>query len=60
MQSKQIQILSLTIDRPGIVSYLEHVSVDKMEIALLHAVEVGIVAMQARRADFQRRAGVRR
>ena len=50
-----IQIQNLTIERPGIVDYLKSVTDDKKEMALVHAIEVGIVAIEARRASFQRR-----
>ena len=56
-QPERTQILQLTIDRPVILSYLRNIAPDKVEVALLHALEVGIAALQARRAEFRKRTG---
>ena len=55
VQSTGIQIQNLTIERSGIVDYLKNITEDKMELALVHALEVGVVAIEARRAEFRRR-----
>ncbi len=59
VRGAKVQIVDLTIDRPGIVGYLNNIAVGKREIAILHALEVGIGTIQARRADAARRAGDR-
>ena len=55
VQRKEIQIQNLKIERQGIVDYLQRMSADKVEVALLHALEVGVVEIEARRAGFRRR-----
>jgi hypothetical protein len=55
VQRKEIQIQNLTIERQGIVDYLKNVTADKVEVALVHALEVGVVAIEMRRAEFRRR-----
>jgi len=57
VQRKGIQIHDLTIERQGIVDYLKTITADKLETALVHALEVGVVEIGMRRADFQRRTG---
>ena len=49
LQRKGIQISNLTIERPGIVDYLKNVTAEKLEVALIHALEVGVVEIEARR-----------
>ena len=49
-----MRIHELCIERPAIVSYLGKIAPDKQEIALLHALEVGITELIARRERFQR------
>jgi hypothetical protein len=46
-------IHELTIDRPTIVAYLLNIPADKQEIALVHALEVGIMELGARRERFR-------
>ena len=46
-------IHELTIDRPAIVAYLLNIPADKQEIALVHALEVGILELVARRERFR-------
>lgn len=55
LQRQGIQIQNLTIERQGIVDYLKTMTADKVEVALVHALEVGVVAIEARRAEFRRR-----
>jgi hypothetical protein len=57
----QIQVLStsmtihdLSIERPTIVDYLRNIAPDKQAIALIHAIEVGVTEMLARRSRMQR------
>lgn len=49
-----MRIHELSIERASIVSYLEKIAPEKQEIALLHALEVGITELIARRERFQR------
>jgi hypothetical protein len=49
-----MRIHELCIERPGIVSYLAKIAPEKQEIALVHALEVGITELIARRERFQR------
>ena len=42
-------IHELTIERPAIIAYLQNIPADKQEIALVHALEVGITEVVARR-----------
>jgi hypothetical protein len=56
----QVQVLStsmtihdLSIERASIVDYLKTIAPDKQAIALVHALEVGITEMIARRERFK-------
>jgi hypothetical protein len=49
-----ITIRELAIDRPSVVEYLRTIAPDKLTIALVHAIEVGVTEMLARRERFQR------
>lgn len=49
MLSRTMRIRDLTIERPSIIAYLQNIAPDKLEIALVHALEVGITEMQVRR-----------
>jgi hypothetical protein len=49
-----MRIHELCVERPSIVSYLGKIAPEKQEIALLHALEVGITELIARRERFQR------
>jgi hypothetical protein len=57
----QVQVLAstmtihdLSIERSSIVEYLKTIAPDKQAIALVHALEVGVTEMLARRSRFQR------
>jgi hypothetical protein len=52
--SNTVRIHVLTIDRPAIAAYLEHIAPDKLEIALVHALEVGVTELVARRERFKK------
>ena len=54
VQSTTIHIQELRIERPAIVEYLRMVAPDKQEIALIHALEVGVIELALRRERFQR------
>jgi hypothetical protein len=49
-----MRIHELCVERATIVSYLGKIAPEKQEIALLHALEVGITELIARRERFQR------
>ena len=46
-------IHELSIERPSIVDYLKTIAPDKQALALVHALEVGITEMIARRERFK-------
>ena len=46
-------IRDLSIERPSIIAYLQNIAPEKLEIALVHALEVGITEMQVRRERFR-------
>jgi len=46
-------IHELSIDRPSILKYLRSIAPDKQAIALVHALEVGVTEMIARRERFE-------
>ena len=54
VDSATINIQDLRIERPSIVAYLRTIAPDKQEIALLHALEVGVTELGLRRERFQR------
>jgi hypothetical protein len=49
-----MHIHELCIERPNIIAYLARIAPDKQEIALVHALEVGVTELIARRERFQR------
>ena len=49
-----LHIHELSIERPSIASYLGRIAPEKQAIALVHALEVGITELIARRERFQR------
>ncbi len=44
-----MRLQKLVIDRPAIVAYFQGIAPDKQEIALVHALEVGVKELGARR-----------
>ncbi|HEY3045353.1 MAG TPA: hypothetical protein VGJ39_15085 [Vicinamibacterales bacterium] len=52
--STTVRVHELTIERPAIAKYLEHIAPDKLEIALVHALEVGVTELVARRERFKK------
>jgi hypothetical protein len=48
-----MHIRDLSIERPSIIAYLQNIAPEKLEIALVHALEVGITEMQLRRERFR-------
>lgn len=60
MTERPVQVLTTTmrihklvVDRPAVVAYFRHISADKQEIALVHALEVGVKELAARRERFK-------
>jgi hypothetical protein len=49
---KTVYIQHLNIDRPKVVAYLEGIPADKQELALTHALEVGVTELLSRRGRF--------
>ena len=52
--SNSVRIHELTVERPAITAYLEHIAPDKLEIAFVHALEVGVTEFVARRERFKK------
>jgi hypothetical protein len=52
--SNMVRVHELTIERPAIAAYLEHIAPDKLEIALVHALDVGVTELAARRERFKK------
>ena len=51
--SMRMRIHDVNIDRPAVVAYFKNIPADKQEIALVHALEVGIAELAARRERFK-------
>ena len=49
-----MRVQNLTIDRPAVVAYFQGIPAGKEEIALVHALEVGINELAVRRSKFNR------
>jgi hypothetical protein len=49
----EMRIHELCIERPVIVAYLQAIPAGKQTIALVHALEVGVTEMVARRERFK-------
>ncbi|HJZ71238.1 MAG TPA: hypothetical protein VKE51_05825 [Vicinamibacterales bacterium] len=49
-----VRVHGLCIERATIVAYLARIAPEKQEIALVHALEVGVTELIARRERFQR------
>ncbi len=47
--SMKMRIHDVSIERPAIVAYFNSIPADKQEIALVHALEVGVAELAARR-----------
>jgi hypothetical protein len=54
VSSSSVRIRELTIERATIAAYLEHIAPEKLEIALVHALEVGVTELVARRERFKK------
>ena len=51
--SMQMRIRDISIEKPAVVAYFKSIPADKQEIALVHALEVGIAELAARRERFK-------
>lgn len=49
----EMHIRELCIERPSIIAYLQTIPAGKQTIALVHALEVGVTEMIARRERFK-------
>ena len=49
LQVSKMLIHELAVERPEIVDYIRTISPDKQEIALVHAIEVGVMEIMARK-----------
>ena len=49
-----MRVQKLVIDRPAIVAYFQGIPADKQEIALVHALEVGVTELAVRRGRVKR------
>jgi len=52
--STRMRIHDVNIERPSIVAYFKNIPADKQEIALVHALEIGIAELTARRERFHK------
>jgi hypothetical protein len=52
--SDVVRVTKLTISRPSVTAYLQNIAADKQEIALVHALEVGVAELAARRERIRR------
>ena len=48
--SMKMRIQDVSIDRPAVVAYFNSIPADKQEIALVHALEMGVAELMARRS----------
>ena len=51
--SSQMRVRDLSIEKPAVVAYFKTIPADKQEIALVHALEVGIAELAHRRERFK-------
>jgi hypothetical protein len=51
--SMRMRIHDLNIEKPAVVAYFKSIPADKQEIALVHALEVGIAELAMRRERFK-------
>jgi hypothetical protein len=58
LQSSKMLIHELAVERPDILDYIRTIAPDKQEIALVHALEVGVTEIVARRRSNNPRSRV--
>jgi hypothetical protein len=51
--SMRMRIHDVSIEKPAVVAYFKNIVADKQEIALVHALEVGIAELAKRRERFK-------
>jgi hypothetical protein len=51
-----MRIHELLIERPAVVAYLQTIPAEKQTLALVHALEVGVTELVARRERFKKTA----
>ena len=51
--SMRMRIHDVNLDKPAVVAYFKSIPADKQEIALVHALEVGIAELANRRERFK-------
>ena len=51
--SMRMRIHDVNIEKPAVVAYFKAIPADKQEIALVHAIEVGIAELASRRERFK-------
>jgi len=51
--SSRVRIHNISIDRASIVAYFKTIPTEKQEIALVHALEIGIAELTSRRERFK-------
>lgn len=51
--SMRMRIHDVNIEKPAVVAYFKTIPADKQEIALVHAIEVGIAELTLRRERFK-------
>jgi hypothetical protein len=54
LSNNTVRIHELMIERPAIAAYLDQIAPDKQEIALVHALDVGVTELVARRERFKK------
>jgi hypothetical protein len=53
VQADAVHVDDLTIDRKVVIEYLQNIAPEKQLIALMHAIEVGVTELLARRERFR-------
>lgn len=51
--SSQMRVRDLSIEKPAVIAYFKTIPAEKQEIALVHALEVGIAELAHRRERFK-------
>jgi len=51
--ASRVRVHNINIERPSVVAYFRNIPSEKQEIALVHALEVGIAELTARRERFK-------
>ena len=52
--TNSMRVQKLVIDRPSVVAYFQGIPAEKQEIALVHALEIGITELAVRRSKLNR------